>query len=135
MTDSNFFRYQKKIGSYDKQLWEKTLEQKIIRGLTHIQMKSAKPKTDLIDLDLVRGSSFTKAKPKHGFLTVARHATLRLIFLPLYAKWWVRQTSGKIFALFLLLYLSEFVNIGIYFFNTAQLPAEVILINILIASF
>lgn len=48
-------RYQKKIGSYDKQLWEKTLEQKILHGLTHIQMKSAKPKTDLIDLDLVRG--------------------------------------------------------------------------------
>lgn len=93
-------------------------------------MKSAKPKTDLIDLDLVRGSSFTKAKPKHGFITVARHATLRLIFLPVYAKWWVRQTSGKIFTLFLLLYLSELVNIAIYFYNTARLPVEVI--NVLI---
>lgn len=102
------------------------MEQKIIHGLTHIQMKSAKPKTDLIDLDLVRGSSFTKAKPKHGFLTVARHATLRLIFMPLYAKWWVKETSGKIFAVFLLLYLSEFVNIGIYFYNTSRLPAEVL---------
>lgn len=89
-------------------------------------MKSAKPKTDLIDLDLVRGSSFTKAKPKHGFLTVARHATLRLIFLPVYSKWWVRQTSGKIFALFLLLYLSQLVNIAIYFYNSARLPVEVI---------
>lgn len=101
------------------------MEEKIISGLKHIQMKSAKPKPDLIDVDLVRGSSFTKAKPKHGFITVARHATLRLIFLPLYAKWWVNQTSGRTFAVFLLLYLSEFVNIGVYFYNTAKIPAEV----------
>lgn len=74
---------------------------------------------------LFAGSSFTKAKSKHGFITVARLATLRLLFLPLYAKWWVQQTSGRVFSLFLLLYLSEFVNIAVYFYNIPKLPAEV----------
>jgi hypothetical protein len=50
-----FTWYQKKIGTYDKQKWETTIEQKILYGLTHVQMKSTKPNTDFIDLDLVRG--------------------------------------------------------------------------------
>lgn len=100
--------YQKKIGTYDRQLWEKTIEQRIHRGLTdnrlpkssiHLKSMSAKErddcdgdlkmkslKTEFIDIDLVRGSSFTKAKPKHGIITVARLASLRFLLLPLYSK-------------------------------------------------
>jgi len=48
-------RYQKKIGTYDKQQWEKTIEQRILSGFTHVPKKNAKLKTDLIDVDLVRG--------------------------------------------------------------------------------
>jgi len=48
-------RYQKKIGTYDKQQWEKTIEQRILHGLTHVPKKTAKLKTELIDVDLVRG--------------------------------------------------------------------------------
>lgn len=51
----NSFRYQKKIGTYDKQQWERTIEQYILDGLTHIPMRTAKLKTELIDVDLVRG--------------------------------------------------------------------------------
>lgn len=52
-------RYQKKIGTYDKQQWEKTIEQRILHGLTHIHpMKTKPPKTEFIDLDLVRGKLF-----------------------------------------------------------------------------
>lgn len=52
-------RYQKKIGTYDKQQWEKTIEQRILHGLTHIHpMKTKPPKTEFIDLDLVRGKFF-----------------------------------------------------------------------------
>jgi hypothetical protein len=49
------YRYQKKIGTYDKQQWEKTIEQRILHGLTHVPKKTAKLKTELIDVDLVRG--------------------------------------------------------------------------------
>nr|XP_012150394.1 PREDICTED: putative homeodomain transcription factor isoform X2 [Megachile rotundata] len=78
--------YQKKIGTYDKQQWEKTVEQHILGGFTHVPMRTAKLKTEFIDVDLVRGSSFPKAKPKHGLTTVACLALQRLLFLPLYKK-------------------------------------------------
>jgi len=50
-----FHRYQRKIGTYDKQQWERTVEQHILDGLTHVPMRAAKLKTELIDVDLVRG--------------------------------------------------------------------------------
>lgn len=50
-----YFRYQKKIGTYDKQQWEKTVEQRILGGFTNVPMKTAKLKTEFIDVDLVRG--------------------------------------------------------------------------------
>lgn len=107
--------YQKKIGTYDKQQWERTIEQYILDGLTHIPMRTAKLKTELIDVDLVRGSSFPKAKPKHGLSTVACLAFQRLLFLPLYKKWWIQQTSYRIFLFFLLLYSLQAVNLSLYY--------------------
>ncbi|XP_076626108.1 putative homeodomain transcription factor [Colletes latitarsis] len=112
--------YQKKIGTYDKQQWEKTVEQHILGGFTHVPMRTAKLKTELIDVDLVRGSSFTKAKPKHGLSTVACLAFQRLLFLPLYRKWWMQQTSLKIFTLFLLLYSLQLINMCVYFYQMAK---------------
>ncbi|EZA58100.1 hypothetical protein DMN91_006406 [Ooceraea biroi] len=109
--------YQKKIGTYDKQQWERTVEQHILDGLTHVPMRTAKLKTELIDVDLVRGSSFPKAKPKHGLSTVACLAFQRLLLLPLYKKWWIQQTSDRIFVLFLLLYSLQVVNIILYYVN------------------
>ena len=49
-------RYQKKIGTYDKEPWEKTVEQKILDGFSSVTLKTAKLKTELIDVDLVRGT-------------------------------------------------------------------------------
>ncbi|XP_033198722.1 putative homeodomain transcription factor [Bombus vancouverensis nearcticus] len=112
--------YQKKIGTYDKQQWEKTVEQHILEGFTHVPMRTAKLKTELIDVDLVRGSSFPKAKPKHGLSTVACLALQRLLLLPLYRKWWIQQTSLTIFTLFLLLYSLQLINMGIYFCQMAK---------------
>ncbi|KAK1130231.1 hypothetical protein K0M31_018370 [Melipona bicolor] len=112
--------YQKKIGTYDKQQWEKTVEQHILGGFTHVPMRTAKLKTELIDVDLVRGSSFPKAKPKHGLSTVACLALQRLLFLPLYRKWWIQQTSLTIFALFLLLYSLQLINMCICFCQMAK---------------
>ncbi|KAL3280311.1 hypothetical protein HHI36_017800 [Cryptolaemus montrouzieri] len=113
--EDSFIWYQKKIGTYDKQQWETTIEQKILNGLNHISMRNAKPNTNLIDLDLVRGSSFTKAKPQHGLVTVVKQATLRCILLPFYAKWWIRRTSKTEFGIFLFLYVLLWANISIYF--------------------
>ncbi|XP_015178258.1 PREDICTED: putative homeodomain transcription factor isoform X1 [Polistes dominula] len=107
--------YQKKIGMYDKQQWEKIVEQRILGGFNNIPMKTAKLKTEFIDVDLVRGSSFPKAKPKHGLSTVACLALQRFLFLPLYKTWWTQQTSIRVFVLFLLLYSLQLINVLLYF--------------------
>ncbi|CAD6225746.1 GSCOCG00005704001-RA-CDS [Cotesia congregata] len=106
--------YQKKIGTYDKQQWEKTVEQRIFGGLNNVPMRTAKLKTEFIDVDLVRGSSFPKAKPKHGLITVTWLAVKRLILLPFYKSWWIQQTSSRIFLLFILLYSLQIFNIIIF---------------------
>jgi hypothetical protein len=64
------------------------------------------------------GSSFSKAKPKQGFMTVTKLATLRCLFLPLYSKWWMQQTSVSIFILMFCLYISQLMNIAIYYENS-----------------
>lgn len=52
----SIYRYQKKIGTYDKEPWEKTVEMKILDGFNSgVALKTAKLKTELIDVDLVRG--------------------------------------------------------------------------------
>ncbi|XP_011498540.1 PREDICTED: putative homeodomain transcription factor [Ceratosolen solmsi marchali] len=116
MTFNNLvYWYQKKIGTYDKQQWEKTIEQKIFYGFTHVPMRTAKLKTEFIDVDLVRGSSFPKAKPKHRLGTIIYLAIQRLLFLPFNAHWWIQQTSPRIYIFFLLLYGLQILNIYIYF--------------------
>ncbi|XP_052896932.1 protein phtf [Anopheles moucheti] len=106
--------YQKKIGTYDKQQWEKTIEQKILAGISHLPLKNTKLKTELIDVDLVRGSTFPKAKSKLSILTVLYLAALRFLLLPVYARWWVQQTSPGVFLLLLTLYLLQMLNLGVY---------------------
>ncbi|XP_035792537.1 putative homeodomain transcription factor [Anopheles albimanus] len=110
--------YQKKIGTYDKQQWEKTIEQKILAGLNHLPLKNTKLKTELIDVDLVRGSTFPKAKSKLSILKVLYLAALRCFLLPVYARWWVQQTSPGVFLLLLLLYLLQMLNLGIYSYRS-----------------
>nr|XP_029734764.1 putative homeodomain transcription factor isoform X3 [Aedes albopictus] len=116
--------YQKKIGTYDKQQWEKTIEQKILAGINHLPLKNTKLKTELIDVDLVRGSTFPKAKSKLSILTVIYLAALRLLLLPIYARWWVQQTSPKVFVLLLALYLLQMINLGIYSYNVNKTGAD-----------
>lgn len=75
------------------------------------------------------GSSFPKAKPKQTLLTVLRLAVLRLFLLPVYAKWWVEQTSPKIFIFLLALYVLQLFNWSIYSYNIhrTDYDAEVVI--------
>lgn len=121
----NSFRYQKKIGSYDKQQWEKTLEeQKRIEKAISFPLRSTKLKTDLIDVDLVRGSTFQKAKPKQTLLTVLYFSVLRYFFLPLFARWWVKETSARVFVLLLTLYLLQMLNWAIYSLHVQHITED-----------
>lgn len=100
------------------------MEQRILHGFIHMPLKNTKLKTELIDVDLVRGSLFPKAKPKQGLVTVLRLAVQRMALLPLYAKWWADQTSPKIVTFLVSLYLMQMFNVGVYTYNMHRLDKE-----------
>lgn len=72
----------------------------------------------------MRGSTFPKAKPKQSLLTVLYLSLLRYFFLPLYARWWVKETSAKVFILLLSLYLLQMINWAIYSLHLRDFSSE-----------
>lgn len=99
--------YQKKIGAYDQQIWEKSVEQREIKGLRNKPKKTAHVKPDLIDVDLVRGSAFAKAKPESPWTSLTRKGIVRVVFFPFFSRWWLQVTSRVIFSWLLVLYLLQ----------------------------
>ncbi|KAK7091644.1 protein PHTF2-like [Littorina saxatilis] len=112
--------YQKKIGSYDKQLWEQSVERKLQKGLPnvhHAPRKTVRLKTEYIDVDLIRGSTFTKTKPQVPWIYITRKAIVRVLFFPFYYRWWVLQSSRKVYYILFTLYLLQVITALIYFWN------------------
>ncbi|XP_029317758.1 putative homeodomain transcription factor 2 isoform X3 [Cottoperca gobio] len=103
--------YQKKIGAYDQQIWEKSVEQREIKfislGLRNKPKKTGHVKPDLIDVDLVRGSAFAKAKPESPWTSLTRKGIVRVVCFPFFYRWWIQVTSRTIFLLLLALYLLQ----------------------------
>eukprot|EP00795_Rhopilema_esculentum_P008749 gene8749-14773_t len=83
--------FQTKIGTYDKANWERIVEKHEISLLPDLQkiqhLRSVRVRTDLIDVDLVRGSTFSKAKPGYHWTQVTRKAILRVLLFPIYWQW------------------------------------------------
>ncbi|XP_075973537.1 putative homeodomain transcription factor isoform X2 [Anticarsia gemmatalis] len=109
--------YQKKISSYDKEEWETMVEQLLMRGTYRRRIVdfSSHARSYLIDVDLVRGSSFPKAKPTLGMRRVVWYALVRLLFLPALYQWWAQQTSPACAKFLLTLWLMQVLNISLYF--------------------
>ncbi|XP_016358855.1 putative homeodomain transcription factor 2 isoform X6 [Sinocyclocheilus anshuiensis] len=112
--------YQKKIGAYDQQIWEKSVEQREIkqfirRGLRNKPKKTGHVKPDLIDVDLVRGSAFAKAKPESPWTSLTRKGIVRVVFFPFFFHWWIQVTSRAVFYLLLSLYLLQVLAAALFF--------------------
>ncbi|XP_054480499.1 protein PHTF2-like isoform X2 [Anoplopoma fimbria] len=106
--------YQKKIGAYDQQIWEKSVEQREIKGFRNKPKKTGHVKPDLIDVDLVRGSAFAKAKPESPWTSLTRKGIVRVVFFPFFYRWWIQVTSRTIFLLLLVLYLLQVAAAVLY---------------------
>ncbi|XP_026218428.1 putative homeodomain transcription factor 2 isoform X2 [Anabas testudineus] len=106
--------YQKKIGAYDQQIWEKSVEQREIKGLRNKPKKTGHVKPDLIDVDLVRGSAFAKAKPESPWTSLTRKGIVRVVFFPFFYRWWIQVTSRAIFLILLALYLLQVAAAVLY---------------------
>ncbi|XP_045535543.1 protein phtf [Papilio machaon] len=119
--------YQKKISSYDKEEWETMVEQLLMRGKYRrriVDSFSTDARSYLIDVDLVRGSSFPKAKPTLGMRRVVWFALMRLIFLPALYKWWAQQTSPACTNFLLGLWILQVLNMTLYFMAPADIEMD-----------
>ncbi|XP_052035556.1 protein PHTF1 isoform X5 [Apodemus sylvaticus] len=118
--------YQKKIGAYDQQIWEKSIEQTQIKGFKNKPKKMGHIKPDLIDVDLIRGSTFAKAKPEIPWTSLTRKGLVRVVFFPLFSSWWIQVTSLRIFVWLLLLYLMQVTAIVLYLLMPIVSVSEVL---------
>nr|XP_019600117.1 PREDICTED: putative homeodomain transcription factor 2 isoform X6 [Rhinolophus sinicus] len=125
--------YQKKIGAYDQQIWEKSVEQREIKfiklGLRNKPKKTAHVKPDLIDVDLVRGSAFAKAKPESPWTSLTRKGIVRVVFFPFFFRWWLQVTSKVIFFWLLVLYLLQVA--AVVLFCSASSPHNIPLTEVI----
>ncbi|XP_065447490.1 protein PHTF1 isoform X8 [Chrysemys picta bellii] len=118
--------YQKKIGAYDQQIWEKSIEQTEMKGFKNKPKKKGHIQPDLIDVDLIRGSTFAKAKPEIPWTSLTRKGIVRVVFFPLFSRWWIRVTSQRIFMWLLVLYLMQVIAVVLYFMIPVASASEII---------
>lgn len=106
--------YQEKIGAYDQQVWEKSLEPADLNGLDSKPKKTGYIKPDLIDVDLVRGSTFSKAKPESPWTALTRKGLVRVLFFPFFFRWWIQVTSRSVSSCILILYFMQVAAVLLY---------------------
>ncbi|XP_067361966.1 putative homeodomain transcription factor 1 isoform X1 [Channa argus] len=106
--------YQEKIGAYDQQVWEKSLEKADLNDLDSKPKKTCHIKPDLIDVDLVRGSTFSKAKPESPWTALTRKGLVRVLLFPFFFRWWIQVTSKSISSCILVLYFMQVAAVLLY---------------------
>lgn len=118
--------YQEKIGAYDQQIWEKSLEQAELKGIRNKPKRTGHIKPDLIDVDLVRGSTFSKAKPESPWTSLTRKGLVRVLLYPFFYKWWIQVTSKSVATGILVLYFLQVGAAVLYIEVPAATASEVI---------
>ncbi|XP_029907143.1 putative homeodomain transcription factor 1 [Myripristis murdjan] len=117
--------YQEKIGAYDQQVWEKSLEKTDLNGIDSKPKRTGHIKPDLIDVDLVRGSTFSKAKPVSPWTALTRKGLVRVLLFPFFFQWWIQVTSKYISSCILLLYFMQVAAAVLYLEVPGASPSEV----------
>ncbi|XP_022691002.1 putative homeodomain transcription factor isoform X2 [Varroa jacobsoni] len=105
--DQSLGWYQKKIGAYDKEAWERDVERRVRRGVSGLPKKNTKFKAGLIDVDLVQGSTFKKKKPRSSWLILCARGALKALLYPLFCCWWAQHTSIEVSLYFFMLYIAQ----------------------------
>ncbi|MGH0139079.1 UNVERIFIED_CONTAM: hypothetical protein FKN15_022477 [Acipenser sinensis] len=107
----------------------------VTQGFRNKPKRTVCLKPDLIDVDLVRGSTFGKAKPERPWTALTRKGIVRVLFFPFFFHWWIQVTSKHIFTWLLLLYILEVVAVLLYMqaplANTSELLGPMFLMLLL----
>ncbi|XP_036018823.1 protein PHTF1 isoform X3 [Mus musculus] len=96
------------------------------KGFKNKPKKMGHIKPDLIDVDLIRGSTFAKAKPEIPWTSLTRKGLVRVVFFPLFSSWWIQVTSLRIFVWLLLLYLMQVTAVVLYLLMPIVSASEVL---------
>uniref|UniRef100_A0A8C3V8X6 Putative homeodomain transcription factor 1 n=1 Tax=Catharus ustulatus TaxID=91951 RepID=A0A8C3V8X6_CATUS len=105
--------------------WEKAVEQTQMKGFKNKPKKKGHIQPDLIDVDLISGSTFAKAKPEIPWTSLTRKGIVRVVFFPLFSQWWIQVTSQRIFMWLLVLYVMQVVAVVLYFMVPVVSASEV----------
>uniref|UniRef100_A0A8C4VNL0 Putative homeodomain transcription factor 1 n=2 Tax=Gopherus evgoodei TaxID=1825980 RepID=A0A8C4VNL0_9SAUR len=98
----------------------------LLGGFKNKPKKKGHIQPDLIDVDLIRGSTFAKAKPEIPWTSLTRKGIVRVVFFPLFSHWWIRVTSQRIFMWLLVLYLMQVIAVVLYFMIPVASASEII---------
>ncbi|XP_066479339.1 protein PHTF1 isoform X2 [Tiliqua scincoides] len=96
------------------------------KGFKNKPKKKGHIQPDLIDVDLIRGSTFAKAKPEIPWTSLTRKGLVRVVFFPFFSQWWIQVTSRTIFTWLLLLYLLQVVAVALYYMMPVVSASEII---------
>ncbi|TPP65111.1 Homeodomain transcription factor 2 [Fasciola gigantica] len=103
--------FQHKLGNYDKQSSDQSVEQRILQEMDKGTPHEEKKGNNLfIDVDLVRGSVFSKSKTRHRWVQVVMWGVLRTAFAPLYWDYWREHTSFRMAAYVMFHFLVQFIQ-------------------------
>ncbi|KAJ0068729.1 hypothetical protein NL108_010802, partial [Boleophthalmus pectinirostris] len=83
-------------------------------GLHTKPKKTGHIKQDLIDVDLVRGSTFSKAKPESPWTALTRKGLVRVLLFPFFFQWWIQVTCKSVSICILALYLIQVATVVLY---------------------
>uniref|UniRef100_A0A803V947 Putative homeodomain transcription factor 1 n=1 Tax=Ficedula albicollis TaxID=59894 RepID=A0A803V947_FICAL len=95
------------------------------KGFKNKPKKKGHIQPDLIDVDLISGSTFAKAKPEIPWTSLTRKGIVRVVFFPLFSQWWIQVTSQRIFMWLLVLYVMQVVAVVLYFMVPVVSASEV----------
>ena len=110
--------YEDEICSQDRQDWESDLYDSLAqRNLRQLQAKKTKLKTELSDVDLVRGSTFPKTKSRHKFIKIVWMSLVSVFLFPLGRGWWIKNTSLFTYTSGCLVYCLMATNMWLYHYK------------------
>lgn len=108
-------RYEKGINNHDCQHWENhLLQDPAIELVNEISKRKTRRKTELLDVDLVRGSTFPKSKTEHDFKSIIMFSAMSILFFPFRGSWWIKKTNVLCYIVGCLIFATSLVNLYIY---------------------
>ena len=114
-------RYEEDINLHDCQQWERHLsEDPTFAIINDVDKRKTRRKMELLDVDLVRGSTFPKSKQVYDFKSILVFSLMSVVFFPFRSTWWIRKTSYCCYILGCLVFSSSLLNLYWHQFYLCQ---------------